>query len=293
MPKKNKRDKINRDEIEQEYGLAFALFKAYPELYKLLKKAVAQNWDPAKFQVELRQTKWFKNHSDVWRENIALKYSDPATFKERLHNSITQVDNLARMFDADMSKKARRRLAERALLFGWDEDQIRNVLAKHVRPGKDRHYEGQLAAIEADLRNTALRNGVRIRKEQMQRWMRQIVRGNSSQEQYQTFIRSQAAKMFTAYADQIRGGMDVADIASPYIETMANILELNPQSIDLFDPKIRRALNHKNDKGVETPMSISEFEDLLRRDKRWQYTQQAQDMMTEYAIQLGEMFGVL
>lgn len=288
-----KQDKIDKDEIEQEYGLAYALFKAFPELEKLLNKAVNQNWDPSKFQVELRQTEWFKKHSDIWRQNVALKYSDPASYKERLGNSLTAVQNLASAYDADITEKASKRLAERALLMGWDEDQIRDVLAKHIRPGKDGHYEGQLSAVETQLRNTALRNGVRVDKDQMKRWMRNIVRGNSSAEQYESHIRTQAAQTFKAYADQINGGMDVADIASPYMQTMADVLEMNPASIDLYDRTIRRALNYKDKDGKEVAMSISEFEDSLRQDKRWQYTDSARQQATEYAIRLGESFGVL
>ena len=318
MPPKKKRDKIDRDEIEQEYGLAYALFKAFPELNKLLEKAVAQNWDPGKFQVELRQTDWFKNHSDVWRQNIALKFSDPGSYKERLANSQTTLDNLAGAFDADLSNKARRRLAERALLFGWDEAQIRDVLAAHVRPGKDGHYEGELSTIETQLRNTALRNGVRLNREQLRNWMRNIVRGDSSQEQYQRVIRSMAARHFDHFADQINGGVDLADIAQPYIQTMADVLELNPGGIDLYDHTIRQALSGfrndrrgqnsgqgggkpKDGKGGKddnsrhnsSPMTMSEFEDYLRADKRWQYTDQAREQATEYAIRLGESFGVL
>lgn len=297
MPPKKKhdkgQDKIDQDEIEQEYGLAYALFKAFPELNKLLTKAVGANWDASKFQVELRQTEWFKKHSDIWRQNTALKYSDPASYKERLNNSVTTVNNLAGAFDADLSDKATSRISERALLLGWDESQIRDVLANHVRPGKDGHYEGELSAVETQLRNTALRNGVRMDRGQLKRWMRNIVRGESSQEQYQTHIRSQAARTFGAFADQINGGVDLADIAQPYVQSMADILELNPGGIDLYDRTIRRALDQRNHDGHPVAMTMSDFEDSLRQDKRWQHTDQARDQATEYAVRLGEAFGVL
>jgi hypothetical protein len=293
MAKKNDKDKINRDKIEEEYGLSWALFQAFPELKHLLTKATGANWSASKFQVELRQTDWFKKHSDIWRQNIALKYSDPTTFKERLGNSRTMVDNLAGAYGAHLTNEASHRLAERALLFGWSEDQIRDVLANHVRPSQAGHYAGQLAPVEQSLRNIALRNGIKLERQQMKNWMRNIVRGNSSQEQYETHIRDMAAHTFQAYGDQIRGGMDLADIASPYINTMAETLELNPASIDLYDKTIRRALSHRNDKGDAVPLSISDFEDQLRADKRWQYTQSAHDQMTEYAVNLGKMFGVL
>lgn len=296
MPPKKKhhgQDKINRDEIEQEYGLAFALFKAFPELNHLLNKAVNQNWDASKFQTELRQTDWFKHHSDIWRQNTALKYSDPATYHERLRNQRTIVSNLAGAFDADLSKKATTRLTERALLFGWDENQIRDVLASHVRPGKDGHYEGELSAIESQLRNTALRNGVRLHRDQVKGWMQNIVRGNATQEQFQTHIRTQAARTFGAYADQINGGVDLVDIAQPYMQSMSDILELNPGSIDLYDRTIRKALDQRDKDGKPVAMTVSDFEDSLRGDKRWQFTDGARDQATEYAIRLGEAFGVL
>jgi hypothetical protein len=123
--------------------------------------------------------------------------------------------------------------------------------------------------------------------------MRQIVRGNSSQEQYEGFIRAEAAKTFKAYAEQINGGVDLIDVASPYLQSMADILELNVGSLDLFDRKIRKAMSHKNDKGEHVPMSISDFEDELRKDRRFQYTDQARQQVTEYAVNLGKMFGVL
>lgn len=286
------KDKINRDKIEEEYGLSFALFKSSPELMKLLRQAVAHSWTAQKFQVELRQTDWFKKHSDVWRQNMALKYSDPTTYKERLGNSLTAVQNLAGAFGASLSRQAMKRLAERALLFGWSEDQIRDVLANHVLPSDAGHYEGQLSGIETALRNTALRNGVRLGDDQVKRWMREIVRGNSSQEQYETFIRDVAAKTFAAYGDQIKGGMDMADLASPYIQSMSEILEVNPASVDLYDRTIRRALSFKNDKGEQVPMSITDFEDSLRQDKRWQFTKNAKDQALGYTQAIARMWGL-
>jgi hypothetical protein len=286
------KDKINQDEIEQEYGLSYALFQAFPELKELLGKATAGTWSPTRFQVELRQTDWFKKHSDIWRQNTALKYSDPTTYNERLNNSLTMVQNLAGAYGAGLSADATKRLAERALLLGMSEDQIRDKIANFVIPSADHTYGGQLAPIEDQLRGTALRNGVRIGDDQLQSWMRNIVRGNSSQEQYQTFIRNQAAASFPAYGEQIKGGMDLADVAAPYVQSMADILEMNPAGIDLYDRTLRRALSNTDDKGQHIPMSISAFEDSLRQDPRWAKTKQANEQARGYAQSIAKMWGL-
>lgn len=287
------KDKINKDKIEEEYGLSYALFKAFPELAALLKKAVAGSWTASKFQVELRQTKWFKKHSDVWRENTALKFSDPATYRERLNNSMTQVQNLMGAFGVRLSDAAAKRVAERALLFGMSEDQIRDLLANHVKPSAAGHYGGQLSGIESELRNTALQNGVRMTDGQLKNWMRAIVRGDSSQEQFETHLRDLAAKTFTLYGDQIKGGVNLADVAQPYVQTMAELLELNPGSLDLYDPTIRKALSGQvDDKGQRVATSISDFEDSLRKDTRWQYTKNAKTQAQGYAASLAKMWGL-
>lgn len=292
--KKNKQDRINRDQIEEDYGLSYALFKAFPELDRLLNTAVNKNWDPVKFQVELRQTEWFRKHSDVWREMTALKFSDPATFRQRVGEVHAKLGDLAQSVGVNISRKAIHRMAMRSALMGFDDAQIRNMLAKHVRPSEKGHYGGDLAAIESTVRETAYRNGVRMNRQQLRRWMQGIVRGNISQEELQTHLRQQASQQFPLYADQIRAGMDVMDIANPFINSMSTLLEINPSDVDLHSRLIKSALGGvKTPKGKVAPMSLSEFEDTVRQDKRWLQTDQAREQATEYALRLGEAFGVL
>src|SRR5690348_14538965 len=100
MPKK---DKLDPKEIEREYGFAYSFFKSDPELMKLLKDAVAGTWDVSQFEAHLKATKWYKKHSDVWRQTSALKHTDPATYQERLGNMRSQVANLAGQFGAKLT----------------------------------------------------------------------------------------------------------------------------------------------------------------------------------------------
>lgn len=287
-------DKIDRDQIEEDYGLSYALFKAFPELEQLLKDAIAGNWTPTKFQVELRQTKWFEKHSDVWREVTALHYSDPATFNDRLAESQTAVANLAASVGAQLTPAGLERLAKRALLFGFDEAQIRDVLAKHVKPSQSGYYTGELSTVEDQLRSTAIQNGITLSDSQMRGWMQSIVRGDASQDQFVTAIRRMAADAFPLYGEQVKGGLDLMDVASPFIQSMSEILELNPADIKLTDPTIRRALAGTADAtGKAQAMNIAQFEDSLRKDNRWMYTKNARQTAEGMAASIGKMWGLL
>jgi len=288
-----KQDKIDRDQIEEDYGLSYALFKAFPELEDLLKQAIAGNWTPTKFQVELRQTKWFSKHSDVWREVTALSLSDPATYDERFQASLTAVTNLAGSIGAQVSEAGLERLAKRSLLFGFDEAQMRDVLAKHVKPSGAGYYTGELSTVEDQLRSTAIQNGITLNDDQMRRWMQSIVKGDASQEQFVTSIRRMAADAFPLYGEQIKGGLDLMDVASPFIQSMSELLELNPADVKLTDPTIRRALSGTaGTNGQYAPTNLSSFEDSLRKDSRWMYTKNAKQTAEGFAASIGKMWGL-
>lgn len=286
--------KKQQDKIEQSYGLSYALFQAFPELKGLLNQAVKHSWSAGKFQVELRNTDWFKQHSDVWRKNTALKYSDPASYNERLNQQTSQFENLATSLGVHLAPGAQRQLAEQAMLFGWDEGQVKNVLSQYVAPSDTGSYGGDLASVEHNLNSLAYQNGIKLSPQQMQGWMQSIANGNASEEELSTQIRDIAAKTFSLYGDQIRGGANLMDIASPYVQAMASTLELNPNNLDLFDTNIRQALTGSlNDKtGQYEPMSVTKFEDSLRQDKRWQYTQTAQDQARGYVAALSNAWGL-
>lgn len=286
-------DELRVKELAREYGFGWKFFRQDKELWDLLKDATKHSWSPARFAAEFKASKWYRTHRDSYRQMMGLKFSDPAAFKDRLQDSRTRVENLANQWGADLTRKELDRYSHRALLFGWDDGQLLDFLAKEVRPDKPGHYGGELSGIEQQLQSTALANGVRVGRKQLTHWMREIVRGNADSRQYETYIRDIAAKTFSAYGDQIKGGMDAADLAAPYIQSMAEILELNPAQIDLYDKTIRRAMSAKDEKGKPAPMSITDFEDSLRADKRWQYTDQAHEQMRGYANELARMWGLI
>lgn len=289
MPDK---DKLSPAELEREYGFGYNFFKSDDELWKLLQQAIKGDWSADRFTAKLKDTKWFQKHSDIWRQNTALKYSDPTTYQERLQNSNTTVANLAGQFGVNLTKAELKRFSERAYLFGWSPEQILDHLAVKITPSQSGHYNGDLSSIEEQLRKTSLANGVKLNPDQLRNWMRAIVRGDAGVGQFEQYIRDVASKTFEAYGDQIKSGMDASDVAAPYIQSMSQILEINPGSIDLFDKTIRKALSYRNDKGEAQPMSITDFEDSLRQDKRWQYTDGAKDTMRGYAVNLAKMWGL-
>ncbi len=80
-------------------------------------------------------------------------------------------------------------------------------------------------------------------------------------------------------------GIDLDTVYSPYRNLMASVLELNPESIDLKDPTLRSAI------GPDKEMPIYDFEKNLRKDFRWQYTDNAKRDVSNVALKVLRDFG--
>ena len=83
------------------------------------------------------------------------------------------------------------------------------------------------------------------------------------------------------YFDQ---GLTVKDIASQYINKMANVLEVNPDTIKLDDRYIDTALS--------TLPNFTDFNKMLRNSPQWEYTTNAREEAASYANKILQDFGL-
>lgn len=286
--------KMGRAETAESYGFMLDLMDSDPELKKLFSKAVEKGWSAQKFQAELRDTKWWKTHSSTARDFLTLKYGDPATANQKLSQAKLKVRQLAesmgiRATDANM--KRIEKWALNTVMLGWDDGQLRNEIGKFVTFGDD-GWGGEGGEIIEKMKSYAYSMGVDPAGSFFAEGARRVLRGLATEQDYQDNMRRMAKSTYSQWGDQIDAGMTVADIASPYFQSMAQILELPSGSINLFDPTIKKALQNKDKKtGVSTPKPLWQFENELRGDKRWKSTQNAQNSMMQIAHQVLADFG--
>ena len=111
-------------------------------------------------------------------------------------------------------------------------------------------------------------------------------------ETYKNQMIADAASKYAAFKDQILGGQTVRNIASSYITSMANTLELDPNSVDLQNPAIQKALTGFADKtGAPVAQTLWDFTKQLKDDPRWQYTQNAKADMASAGMGVLRSFG--
>lgn len=283
---------INREEMAANYGWALSFLKSNNELWKLFNKAVDKNYSTSRFVAALRNTKWFRKHSETWRKQQVLQKTDPATYNSQRTTIRAKVADLAVSLGADLTPDQRNVVAHNAQWFGWDEAQLRNTLANYVdQMGKSGHYGGEAGKAEQELRQYAYNQGVSFSDTALKGWLKNIVSQQQTTDDYKAYLQGQAEISFPQLAGKLKEGVTVRDLANPYISQMAQTLELDDQGIDLKDPTIRKALQSTDPKGEFQMKPMWKFEQELKNDPRWQQTNNARTSMLGTAQSVLKDFG--
>ena len=277
-------------EQAESYGLSLRLVNSNNELKKLFNKAVSGSWSATRFQAALRNTKWWRTQSNTEREYITLRYTDPATWSQDRKNAAAELKALAiavglKDFDGELMGNA----IYNKLANGWSDARLKNWLGSKVRPF-DGQFRGEAGETQDALVELAYMNGVGYSGSRMRNWIQDIMAGKTTAVAVENRMRKDAAAKYGAYRSQIMAGMNVIDLAAPYISAVSTILELPETDIDLGNKWVRDAMTAKGSSGSQYPMW--KFEVDLRSDPKWRQTSNARESIMTTAHQVAKDFGV-
>lgn len=291
------KDTLNPKQLAEQYGFAAAMLNTYPELQRFFAKAIDKGWDKdrATFQAHLQTTQWWKTHSQTERDYITLGYTDKATANQKYSQAYTHVQQVAEQLGATSAKiKKQLGVAAYSLVAkGWTDEQLRNYLGTYVifDTTKGYHPGGEGEQHYDSLMQYSYSMGIKNSSHWYADWARKIIRGLATEDDVKMEIRKQAKAHYGRYATQIDSGQTVMDLAQPYLQSMQNILEINPGSVSLFDGTMQKALTYKQN-GAATTKPLWQFEQELRSDPRWKKTKNAQDSMMGIAHGVLQQFGL-
>lgn len=298
-----------------DFALPQTLFDNIPSLKLLLEKFVkTPGMTMDAFRKELRNDLWFKQNSQEIKNRYIQYYNfrdlqaggqaqgttdyemQIAKIEARLKTRAVEIGSAAAN-----DPTALRKAAENLYITNRSEDEafVDSFLAASIKPvaGKiggqvTEGYSGQALSNYKLLVQAARDNGFQLSD---------IIPGGATEQQVLQGIASGSidinrvvadAKKLAAQGqpqyvrDLLSQGYTLKQVLAPYRQTMANVLEIqDPEEIDLNDPLLRSAITDKGD------MNMYEFKKALRRDNRWQYTEQARADVSTAALGVLRDFG--
>lgn len=218
-----------------------------------------------------------------------------STFKTVLNREAT-ADEVATLSKA--LKKAEKSAGRRSVKVGGrteytsDLDRVQ-FLTEEIKKIKDpktgkSEFETKRGEKESltsqDLLSVARANGIDLGQDQLNSYLTSIRNGKDINV-VKNDIRAAAG---LGRPDNIKKllaeGTDLETIYAPYKRTMATILELDPASIDINDSTLQTAIGDKE-------LPIYEFRKLLKKDARWQYTNNAKEEVSNKVLRVLRDFG--
>jgi hypothetical protein len=128
-------------------------------------------------------------------------------------------------------------------------------------------------------------NGLPVNNDQISSWSKSIQNGTSIDTIAKQIRQIAGAGLPDNVKNLLAQGIDLETVYSPYKSTMASTLELNPNDIQINDPILRQAL------GPDKEMSIYDFQKILKKDPRWQYTSNAKEDVSNSVTKVLQDFG--
>lgn len=121
-----------------------------------------------------------------------------------------------------------------------------------------------------------------------------ILTGKDDIETYKQYVKDQAKSKYPSLTKQIDDGFTVRQLASSYTNVMANLLEIDEQSIGLDDYYINQALTSLDAQGNPVQKPLWQFQQEIRKnDPRWRYTRNAEEAMMSASRKVLQDFGLV
>lgn len=192
--------------------------------------------------------------------------------KVNVGNIVRSIQRSAVQKGINLTKEQEKNLVNKAISEEWDSATLQENIARvgSISEG------GESSKIIDGLRQYATAFGIEYNPTYYENAANLILGGKANIEEFQNSIKELSKSKYNSFSDLIDKGMSPADIASPYMQVMANTLQIDPSLINLNNPIINEALTRINEEGKSQPLSIRDFQIKIKSDRSLGYSKTKQ-----------------
>ena len=274
------------DSATTAYGITADLIKAFPELQKVFDLYVAGDLTQA--ELEYYKTGYYRGLTTTSKTRAGQKASQPGVYTQGLE--AFKVEQRKRLIGKgiNLDETTFNSVMQDAYDKGLDDAQIDLQALGKFKGTIGGDTLGKVQTLE----EYADTFGMSYSKATLDSWSQGIFSGTNTLADIQEKIRRDSASAYPIFADDINKGTSVDALASAYKSSMANILEIDADTISWTDPTFRRALQYVGADGKPALKPIWQFEAELRQDPRWDLTDNARATADSLSLKVLRDMGV-
>ena len=118
--------------------------------------------------------------------------------------------------------------------------------------------------------------------------------GETTADDIMNDIKNLSASAYPAYAEGIKNNVSLSALASNVTSTVANLLELDPDSVDFQNPLVKRIMNYVNPTtGKQEVMPQWMVEKTVKSTPEWGYTKNAYETIDSLTMKVFSDWGLV
>jgi len=282
-------------------GITEAMVAAHPELAEIRDLYVAGKY--AEATNKLFNTDFYKTTSGIKLANEEVKRNQPGVYEDTIKNTwLPTLRNYATQNGLAITDASLEDIAKKSFDLGLTPTAAGTL--ELFKPAKDAQGKpvpnpyitgitgGTAATTQQNLQTSNADYGAGFNQSWIDTAAASVASGATTEQYWTDQMKNQAAGSFPAWTDQIKAGLTVKQIASPYINTYANILGLDPASITLNDNLLKQGLQG-TDPAKPSAMPLWQFEKQVRQDPRWAQSKDAMDTLSNTGSSILRSWGLM
>jgi peptidoglycan hydrolase-like protein with peptidoglycan-binding domain len=280
-------------QIRSRYGDASYLLYV-PEVRALIARSIrtVPPWSATELSAEISKTEWYRTTAAatrLWDDEMAR---DPAQAMWRWNQRTVVISNTARQMGLDLSDTDAQWLAGRVLREGWSDEQLNRWFGQMVRE-RGRVSGGSIAQTQSDLKGMARSYMSMMSDKDALEFATRITEGTLSVDGVRSMLRDQAKNRFSWMSDQIDAGLTPSDLFRSTRNVVADVLEMDPEQIDLNDQRWSALTSPVLDNGSTRSMNYHEAQQWARARPEWRLTNNANREASDLTLNLMKVMGVM
>lgn len=240
---------------------------------EMVKKKVT---DPSIALTYLNKTAWFRKYSEQITQRLVMEKSKKELAAREIKAKRSEIESFLNQTGVKLSDAGMQTMARNAWVFDWSNETLIDEIQKN---GKATYEGGNIAAGLDTLEQYADDYGVSLSDAEI-RQFRQDFLDNKGDQALRDTIQKRAAMTYKVFEKELLEGRSLKSMTGAYFDKAAQLLEVDPNTIDWEDPLFRggKAFTQIDPKtGQPLIKPLWEFEKEIRKDSRWQQTDNARE----------------